>query len=552
MRYSFGIIDLGDQTVPLSLSKNKNMKGIIYVRVSSEEQVKGTSLENQDDLCRAYCQNKGIEVVGIFREEGASAKTADRAEFLRAIEYCRKHKGKIDAFVVYKVDRFARNTEDHFYVRKTLLDFGVTLHSVTEPIGNNPAEKFIETVLAGSAEFDNAIRTQRCVDGMAARLKKGVSPFHPPIGYECQHAKKRGEKKNEPDKPDKTFFPIIQKGLQTFAKGNHSQSEMKTLFDKLGLAKLRGTKTSSQFVSKIFTKYLNFYAGILINPWTNEEVQGLHTPMITREELYKIQMILSGKKLNVKHIRKNPQFPLRRTVFCGSCGRPLTGSCSRGNGGQYYYYHCYNKDCPTYGKGFNKTELEKAFVKYLNSITPKRKFLEVFKAEVLSLWKNNGLVFKTDAQNYERQLSILEEKRKSIFEMREDGSYTPEEFRERKGEIENRIMATKISLSETRIEQFDIEGVLSFANNFIVNLGRQWIDLETSHLRFQKMIFPEGISYTRNIGFTTTSLGLIYELNRTSGTQKSPLVDCSLTSWNQIMAELKQWQALKESFSLAA
>jgi len=76
------------------------MKGIIYVRVSSDEQVKGTSLENQDDLCRAYCQNKGIEVVEIFREEGASAKTAQRAEFLRSIEFCRKNKGKIDAFVV--------------------------------------------------------------------------------------------------------------------------------------------------------------------------------------------------------------------------------------------------------------------------------------------------------------------------------------------------------------------------------------------------------------------------------------------------------------------
>ena len=47
------------------------MKGIIYVRVSSEEQVKGTSLENQDELCRAYCKSKGIEVVGIYREEGA-------------------------------------------------------------------------------------------------------------------------------------------------------------------------------------------------------------------------------------------------------------------------------------------------------------------------------------------------------------------------------------------------------------------------------------------------------------------------------------------------
>ena len=158
------------------------MKGIIYVRVSSDEQVRGTSLEHQEDLCRAYCQNKGIEALEVFREEGASAKTAERAEFLRAIEYCRKNKGQVDAFVVYKVDRFARNTEDHFYVRKMLIDYGVTLHSVTEPIGNNPAEKFIETVLAGSAEFDNAIRTQRCIDGMSARINQGIFPFKPPIG----------------------------------------------------------------------------------------------------------------------------------------------------------------------------------------------------------------------------------------------------------------------------------------------------------------------------------------------------------------------------------
>src|SRR5665647_1715385 len=95
MKCIFGETDLGSQTVPLSLQKNKNMKGIIYVRVSSEEQVKGTSLEHQDDLCRSYCQAKGIEVMGMYREEGASAKTADRKEFLRAIEYCRKNKGKV-------------------------------------------------------------------------------------------------------------------------------------------------------------------------------------------------------------------------------------------------------------------------------------------------------------------------------------------------------------------------------------------------------------------------------------------------------------------------
>ena len=80
------------------------MKGIVYIRVSSEEQVKGTSLEFQEEICRKYCSEKGIEIPkdGVFREEGASAKTADRVQFLRAVEFCRKHKGVIEAFVVAK------------------------------------------------------------------------------------------------------------------------------------------------------------------------------------------------------------------------------------------------------------------------------------------------------------------------------------------------------------------------------------------------------------------------------------------------------------------
>lgn len=527
------------------------MKGIIYVRVSSDEQVKGTSLEHQEDLCRAYCQNKGIEIVGLYREEGASAKTADRAEFLRAIEYCRKNKGQVDAFVVYKVDRFARNTEDHFYVRKMLIDYGVTLHSVTEPIGNNPAEKFIETVLAGSAEFDNAIRTQRCVDGMAMRINQGIYPFMPPLGYDCQHARRRGEKKNEPDQPNEKIFPIIQKGLQEFSKGFYSQAEMKILFDKWGLSKIRGKKTLPQLVSRIFDQYLKYYAGIIVNPWTNEEVKGLHKPMITKEELYKIQNILAGKSNRVKRIRLNPNFPLRHTVKCGYCGRPLTGSCSRGRSSQYYYYHCYNKECSMYGKVIGKKELEDDFIKHLNAITPKKDFLEVFKETALDTWDKKSLDVKTEARKYERHLAVLDEKRKRIFEMREDGSYTPEEFKERKAEIENQIMATKISLSETRIEQFDIEGVLSYANNFITNLGRQWFDLAVSHQRFQKMVFPDGITYKRGEGFGTARLGLIYELNQTCGVDKSLLVHQTFISWNQIITELRQWQALRESFSLA-
>jgi hypothetical protein len=38
--------------------------------------------------------------------------------------------------------------------------------------------------------------------------------------------------------------------------------------------------------------------------------------------------------------RNHPDFPLRGFVRCEACGRPLTGSWSKGRNGHYAYYHC--------------------------------------------------------------------------------------------------------------------------------------------------------------------------------------------------------------------
>ena len=188
------------------------MKAVIYTRVSSDEQVKGTSLDYQEEICRKYCNEKGLEIIEpVFREEGASAKSANRAEFLRAIEFCRKNKGKVQAFVVAKVDRFARNTEDHYMVKKILSDYGVSLHSVTEPISDNAVGKVFEGMLALFSEFDNSIRTQRCSDGMYSRIRQGIFPWPTPFGYKCKNFKKQGLKKTEPDDPHPIFFPILQR-----------------------------------------------------------------------------------------------------------------------------------------------------------------------------------------------------------------------------------------------------------------------------------------------------------------------------------------------------
>ena len=131
-----------------------------------------------------------------------------------------------------------------------------------------------------------------------------------------------------------------------------------------------------------------------------------------------------------------------------------------------------------------------------------------------------------DVSKYKSYLKTLEEKKICIFEMREDGSYTKEQFKFRIEEINNKITTTKISLNESKIEQFDIENALKYAIKFIKSLERQWFDLPCQlKPRFQKLVFPIGIPYTHKEGFGTTKLGYIYEINRRLDGDLSSLVD---------------------------
>jgi len=123
------------------------------------------------------------------------------------------------------------------------------------------AEKFIETVLAGAAEYDNAIRKQRCSDGMSQKINQGLYPWKTPLGYVCNNSKKRGEKKTQPDPPDEKIFPIIQKGLKHYAQGLCTQVELMKLLDHWGLAAARGRETTLQLVDRMIGPFVGLMEG---------------------------------------------------------------------------------------------------------------------------------------------------------------------------------------------------------------------------------------------------------------------------------------------------
>jgi DNA invertase Pin-like site-specific DNA recombinase len=501
------------------------MKGIAYCRVSSQEQVQGTSLDGQQQACLEYAKINNIEIAQIFVEKGESATAANRTELIRALDYCKDHKGEIGAFIVWKIDRFARNTTDHFAVRSQLMKYGTSLRSVTELIGDNPMGNMMETMLAGYAQFENEIRKQRCEGGMQRKIMEGIWPWQPPIGY--THSKKRTDRrKNLPDEKDPERFHIVQRALKEYAKGNQTIQGLTDLMNTWGMKTRQDKPMFKQLTEKMLRD--KFYAGILVNPWDGKEYKGLHEPMISIEEYEKIQFTKKGYSLvrNIPHLRLNPDFPLRRLVHC-SCGDRLTASWNTGGKKKKYgYYVCHNKECGHINETISKTELEKKFIKLLEKITPKQEFLDTFQIVIKDYWESEGHSLKTAGENYAVEIKRIEEKKGRLAQMRMNDEISKEEFGRMKDSLDNQILGLKTAQNEVKTDELNIEADLEYARQFIQNPARQWQDMDVSQKqRFQQRIFPYGIIYNKTEkSYGTAVLSAIFTLSEDFHTSKSDFV----------------------------
>src|SRR5688572_6693343 len=81
--------------------------GVIYTRVSSQEQESNSSLPTQKKLCEEYAKRNGIVIKEYFGGKYESAKTDGRKEFKRMLSFVKKDKD-ISSIIVYNYDRFSR------------------------------------------------------------------------------------------------------------------------------------------------------------------------------------------------------------------------------------------------------------------------------------------------------------------------------------------------------------------------------------------------------------------------------------------------------------
>ena len=491
---------------------------VIYVRVSTKEQTENLSLTTQLKACEDYCERQAFHILARFREEGESAKTADRTELQKLLQFCRTNKGAVQFVVVFNLTRFARDKYDHFALRAHLKSLGISLRSATEPIDDTSTGKLMEGVLAAFAQFDNDVRSERTRGGMKAALELGRWTFLAPLGYLNAHRTTGRSLIPDPERAS-----LVRRAFQDFATGRFTKHEVRKNVNALGLTTRRGKPVPSQTFDAMLRN--RAYIAQIDVPEFGISRRGDFEPLITERIFFRVQGILDGRyEVTSPKQRNDPDFPLRGYARCETCGKPLTASWSKGRSDYYAYYHCRGR-CRAVN--ISKAKLEELFVEELARLQPTAGFMRLVKDRVMRAWRE----LKTDSA---QRIAEIERRQKAIREKldRLDQAFLFERtididtYDRHRDKLREELTLVQMDRHSSELEEMDVEGILAFAERVLPSASNLWVQSSFAQKqRLQQVFFPDGIRFDgkRLVG-TGLTLPVFNYLSPVSGSKKD-LVD---------------------------
>ena len=486
------------------------MNAVIYCRVSTKEQVDNLSLSTQERFVGAQTRRVSrFGVARVFVERGESAKTADRPELLAMLEWCRKNKDTVDVVVVYAVSRLARQQYDHHTIRMMLSKYGVSLRSVTEPIDDSPTGKAMEGMLSVFSQLDNDMRSERTKAGMQARMQLGKWSHKAPMGY---------LNSKEPSlEPDPQVAPLIAEAFQRMASGRYSLTEVTAYVNALGLRGRNGKPVEAKRLDRILRSPV--YKGLIVSKKSAISAQGDFKPIVSEGRFELVQAALERNgKAKAPRRRIRPEFPLKGTLRCARCSKPLTASTSKGNGGEYGYYRC-RENCVK----ARLEDLHDGFVRLLQRLEPTAGVMRLFREIVLDVWKTRGEEARRARGTLQARVDRLLDRKNKLFDLRLDGKLDEASFDEQLERLQDQIGELRLQLAEAQAEELDVEAMLDFAEYALRNAARLWQGFDVhQRMRFQRLLFPEGLTFDGDV-FGTAKISPVFKLLEPSTSVKGSM-----------------------------
>ena len=163
----------------------KKMKAAIYARVSTQDQM----LETQINNCQRYCKAQDWEY-DIYAEKISGSKQS-RTELDQMLQ--RMRRGEYDAVVVWKLDRLGRSTMHLLQLLEEFRNKKVDLVVTTMGINTaNPEGQFFFTIIAAFAQMEREFIQQRVKAGLETKRAQGVRLGRPPGSKDKRPRRKSG------------------------------------------------------------------------------------------------------------------------------------------------------------------------------------------------------------------------------------------------------------------------------------------------------------------------------------------------------------------------
>ncbi len=497
--------------VPKGFEKGNN--AVIYTRVSSADQENNTSLASQKKHCELYSEKRNLTIIDYFGGTYESAKTDDRKEFMRMLAFVKRNK-TIDYIIVYSYERFSRSGIAGALIADELLKkYGVITLAVTQELDpTTPAGSFQQKILFLFGQMDNELRKDKVVTGMKELLLKGYWLWSVPRGYQDLNKGRATERKlivNEEGK-------LLKKAFEWKAYSQLPNAEIARKLNKMGI------KISDKRLNKLF---LNpFYCGLITSRMIpGQVINGHHESLISKELFLEVNNIRKEKRIHgFVHDKENDNLPLKVFTKCSKCEQALTGYLVKKKG--LYYYKCRTRGCKVNRSAKAMHELFKKAIAVFHVDKEELEVLKVQLEEQITVFFKSKMqsanALKGNLNDIKKKLDTIEER----FAIGEIDRNIYDKFRPK---YQKEYFEIEQQLNKTGGYSSNLKKVLNLTLKICQDPLLLWESSNFENRKiFQKMLFPDGIFYNRELDqVRTTRVNSFFSLNpyilRNKGNKKS-------------------------------
>ncbi len=331
-------------------------KAAFYSRVSTADQVEGTSLDTQKAWCLAQINKMGLEFFGECSDKGLSGADETRPGWQLLLADARS--GKFEAVFVYDLDRFTRDMLHGLQATRELRSLGVSLHDAKDP--NSDAASDSSQLMTGFrlliAEEERRKIKERTVRGQRAKLEAGLWPGgKPSFGWKLEGIRTRNPFPVA-DESERETLGLLYNWL---VRERKTTGEMCDLLNAAGIKSRTGLRWSHAVLRRILSNpalWRGWFVWGSPNQgsldarshktkidrdgkpiYGNPKQIALPDPPFTESEFDAMQRALSAHPRAQSLQRPSVTRPLSGKVF-GECGKHYTGTSITGK--DYDVYRC--------------------------------------------------------------------------------------------------------------------------------------------------------------------------------------------------------------------